>query len=148
MSWDLRLLYFYYKFSTEVSAYIGLSFFFFSVRCLLDHGLTHAIAKNNATLCNFYYDAMKIILGWSCIPLVDIIFMQVRSWLEDLLWEKKSNMDVYRCKGVLNVLNSDQLHTLQVSSNNWMCFCLWLIMGMLRKLHKLTYLCPLLRLQP
>ncbi|CAL9186702.1 unnamed protein product, partial [Musa hybrid cultivar] len=37
----------------------------------------------------------------------------VRSWLEDLLWEKKSNMDVYRCKGVLNVLNSDQLHTLQ-----------------------------------
>ncbi|RWW34288.1 hypothetical protein BHE74_00007572 [Ensete ventricosum] len=42
---------------------------------------------------------------------------RVRSWLEDLLWEKKSNMDVYRCKGVLNVLNSDQLHTLQVSSN-------------------------------
>ncbi|XP_042412740.1 COBW domain-containing protein 1-like [Zingiber officinale] len=37
----------------------------------------------------------------------------VHSWIEDLLWEKKSNMDIYRCKGVLNILNSDQLHTLQ-----------------------------------
>ncbi|WOK94437.1 COBW domain-containing protein 1 isoform X2 [Canna indica] len=36
-----------------------------------------------------------------------------RSWLEDLLWEKKSNMDIYRCKGILSVLDSDQLHTLQ-----------------------------------
>lgn len=38
---------------------------------------------------------------------------KVREWLEDLLWENKSNMDVYRCKGVLYVNNSDQLHTLQ-----------------------------------
>ncbi|XP_072974469.1 uncharacterized protein [Typha angustifolia] len=38
---------------------------------------------------------------------------KVRLWLEDLLWEKKSNMDIYRCKGVLHVHNSDQLHTLQ-----------------------------------
>ncbi|XP_073103722.1 uncharacterized protein [Elaeis guineensis] len=38
---------------------------------------------------------------------------KLRSWLEDLLWEKKSNMDLYRCKGVLNVHGSDQLHTLQ-----------------------------------
>ncbi|KAL0926052.1 hypothetical protein M5K25_004433 [Dendrobium thyrsiflorum] len=37
----------------------------------------------------------------------------VRLWLEDLLWEKKSHMDVYRCKGVLNVHDSNQLHTLQ-----------------------------------
>ncbi|XP_043687038.1 COBW domain-containing protein 1 isoform X3 [Telopea speciosissima] len=36
-----------------------------------------------------------------------------RSWLEEILWEKKYNMDVYRCKGVLSVQNSDQLHTLQ-----------------------------------
>ncbi|XP_043687037.1 COBW domain-containing protein 1 isoform X2 [Telopea speciosissima] len=37
-----------------------------------------------------------------------------RSWLEEILWEKKYNMDVYRCKGVLSVQNSDQLHTLQI----------------------------------
>ncbi|XP_057481664.1 uncharacterized protein LOC130768606 isoform X1 [Actinidia eriantha] len=38
---------------------------------------------------------------------------KVRLWLEEILWDKKYNMDVYRCKGVLSVLNSDQLHTLQ-----------------------------------
>jgi G3E family GTPase len=38
---------------------------------------------------------------------------KVESWLEDLLWEKKSNMDIYRCKGVLHIHNSNQLHTLQ-----------------------------------
>nr|CAD1837923.1 unnamed protein product [Ananas comosus var. bracteatus] len=38
---------------------------------------------------------------------------KVRLWLDDLLWEKSSNMDVYRCKGVLNVHSSNQLHTLQ-----------------------------------
>ncbi|XP_052173565.1 uncharacterized protein LOC127788921 isoform X1 [Diospyros lotus] len=38
---------------------------------------------------------------------------KVRLWLEEILWDKKYNMDVYRCKGILNVLNSDQLHTLQ-----------------------------------
>ncbi|KMZ66853.1 Cobalamin synthesis protein P47K [Zostera marina] len=37
----------------------------------------------------------------------------VRLWLEDILWEKQGDMDVYRCKGILNVLNSDKLHTLQ-----------------------------------
>ncbi|KAL6983367.1 hypothetical protein U1Q18_016753 [Sarracenia purpurea var. burkii] len=39
---------------------------------------------------------------------------KVRLWLEEILWDKKYSMDVYRCKGVLSVLNSDQLHTLQV----------------------------------
>ncbi|KAK8936620.1 hypothetical protein KSP39_PZI012107 [Platanthera zijinensis] len=38
---------------------------------------------------------------------------KVRLWIEDLLWEKKSLMDVYRCKGVLFVKDSDELHTLQ-----------------------------------
>lgn len=38
---------------------------------------------------------------------------KVRLWLEEILWDKKYGMDVYRCKGVLNVQNSDQLHTLQ-----------------------------------
>lgn len=37
----------------------------------------------------------------------------VRLWLENILWEKQGAMDVYRCKGVLNVVNSDKLHTLQ-----------------------------------
>ncbi|KAI3976744.1 hypothetical protein MKX01_008602 [Papaver californicum] len=38
---------------------------------------------------------------------------KVRLWLEEILWEKKYDMDVYRCKGVLDVQNSDQLHTIQ-----------------------------------
>ncbi|CAI8588029.1 unnamed protein product [Vicia faba] len=38
---------------------------------------------------------------------------KTRIWLEEILWEKKHDMDVYRCKGVLSVQNSDQLHTLQ-----------------------------------
>lgn len=38
---------------------------------------------------------------------------KVRLWLEDILWEKKPSMDVYRCKGVLSIHNSDQVHTLQ-----------------------------------
>ncbi|KAG8661657.1 hypothetical protein MANES_01G028800v8 [Manihot esculenta] len=37
----------------------------------------------------------------------------VRLWLEEILWDKKDGMDVYRCKGVLRVQNSDELHTLQ-----------------------------------
>ncbi|KAM1326972.1 hypothetical protein PS2_011051 [Malus domestica] len=38
---------------------------------------------------------------------------KVRLWIEEILWEKKHDMDVYRCKGVLSVYNSNQLHTLQ-----------------------------------
>uniref|UniRef100_A0A803QPV5 CobW C-terminal domain-containing protein n=1 Tax=Cannabis sativa TaxID=3483 RepID=A0A803QPV5_CANSA len=38
---------------------------------------------------------------------------KVRLWIEEILWDKKYGMDVYRCKGVLSVKNSDQLHTLQ-----------------------------------
>ncbi|KAJ9554190.1 hypothetical protein OSB04_018235 [Centaurea solstitialis] len=38
---------------------------------------------------------------------------KVRLWLEELLWDKKYDMDVYRCKGVLSVVNSDELHTVQ-----------------------------------
>ncbi|XP_061985565.1 uncharacterized protein LOC133704670 isoform X2 [Populus nigra] len=38
---------------------------------------------------------------------------KVRLWLEEILWDKKDGMDVYRCKGVLYVRNSDELHTLQ-----------------------------------
>uniref|UniRef100_A0A453B5Z4 CobW C-terminal domain-containing protein n=1 Tax=Aegilops tauschii subsp. strangulata TaxID=200361 RepID=A0A453B5Z4_AEGTS len=42
-----------------------------------------------------------------------VCLTKVESWLEDLLWEKKSNMDIYRCKGILNIHDSNQLHTLQ-----------------------------------
>ncbi|XP_022733758.1 COBW domain-containing protein 1 isoform X2 [Durio zibethinus] len=38
---------------------------------------------------------------------------KVRLWIEEILWDKKYDMDVYRCKGVLSVQNSDNLHTLQ-----------------------------------
>ncbi|GER40571.1 COBW domain-containing protein [Striga asiatica] len=52
---------------------------------------------------------------------------KVKIWIEEILWEKKYGMDVYRCKGVLSISNSDQLYTLQavrevyeiVPSRNW-----------------------------
>uniref|UniRef100_A0A6N2LRS9 CobW C-terminal domain-containing protein n=1 Tax=Salix viminalis TaxID=40686 RepID=A0A6N2LRS9_SALVM len=40
---------------------------------------------------------------------------KVRLWVEEILWDKKDGMDVYRCKGVLHVRNSDELHTLQLA---------------------------------
>ncbi|KAK1292279.1 hypothetical protein QJS10_CPB17g01974 [Acorus calamus] len=43
----------------------------------------------------------------------EVDLSKVRLWLEDLLWESKYNMDIYRCKGVLNVHNSEELHILQ-----------------------------------
>ncbi|XP_010258098.1 PREDICTED: COBW domain-containing protein 1 isoform X2 [Nelumbo nucifera] len=43
----------------------------------------------------------------------DKLQIGVHSWLEDILWEKKHSMDIYRCKGVLSVQNSDELHTIQ-----------------------------------
>ncbi|XP_062188233.1 uncharacterized protein LOC133891521 [Phragmites australis] len=49
-----------------------------------------------------------------CFQEQDPVYLpKVESWLEDLLWEKKSNMDIYRCKGILHIHNSDQVHTLQ-----------------------------------
>ncbi|GKG28381.1 hypothetical protein Tco_0406708, partial [Tanacetum coccineum] len=37
----------------------------------------------------------------------------VHLWLEEILWDKKYDMDVYRCKGVLSIVNYDELHTEQ-----------------------------------
>lgn len=51
---------------------------------------------------------------YGAILMPTLFFQQVHSWLEEILWEKKGGMDVYRCKGVLSIKNSDQLHTLQV----------------------------------
>ncbi|CAI9785281.1 unnamed protein product [Fraxinus pennsylvanica] len=43
----------------------------------------------------------------------EVDFDKVRTWIEEIIWDKKYGMDVYRCKGVLSVVNSDKLHTLQ-----------------------------------
>lgn len=49
-----------------------------------------------------------------CISLPQPVCLdKVRSWIEEILWDKKYGMDVYRCKGVFNIINSDKLHTLQ-----------------------------------
>ncbi|MFQ6654983.1 hypothetical protein Gotur_025728 [Gossypium turneri] len=49
-----------------------------------------------------------------CINQMEAVDLhKVRLWIEEILWDKKYGMDVYRCKGVLRVGNSDQLHTLQ-----------------------------------
>ncbi|MFS7901224.1 putative cobalamin (vitamin B12) biosynthesis CobW-like, cobW-like domain superfamily [Helianthus anomalus] len=37
-------------------------------------------------------------------------FDKVRLWLEEILWDKKYDMGVYHCQGVLSVVNSDELH--------------------------------------
>lgn len=42
-----------------------------------------------------------------------MVIDQVNAWLEELLWERKGNMEVYRCKGVLNILGSDEVHIIQ-----------------------------------
>jgi len=52
-----------------------------------------------STLCIYEQDSVNL--------------AKVESWLEDLLWEKKSIMDIYRCKGILYIHDSDQVHTLQ-----------------------------------
>ncbi|GLJ44768.1 hypothetical protein SUGI_0941600 [Cryptomeria japonica] len=38
---------------------------------------------------------------------------QVKAWLEEILWESKDNIEVYRCKGVLNVVGSEEVHIVQ-----------------------------------
>lgn len=38
---------------------------------------------------------------------------QVNACLGELLWEGKGNMELYRCKGVLNILGSDEVHIIQ-----------------------------------
>ncbi|KAL8052451.1 hypothetical protein ABFX02_05G005100 [Erythranthe guttata] len=49
-----------------------------------------------------------------CISEMKIVDLEkIRMWIEEILWEKKYGMDVYRCKGILSVVNSDQLYTLQ-----------------------------------
>ena len=53
----------------------------------------------------------------------DGLVQKVRLWIEEILWEKKDGMDVYRCKGVLSIHNSNQLHTLQVLFNIKLCDC-------------------------
>ncbi|KAF3786631.1 COBW domain-containing protein 1 [Nymphaea thermarum] len=40
-------------------------------------------------------------------------FLKVRLWMEEILWEKRHEMDIYRCKGILNIHGSERLHTLQ-----------------------------------
>ncbi|KAK8522849.1 hypothetical protein V6N13_115796 [Hibiscus sabdariffa] len=49
-----------------------------------------------------------------CIRQAEGVDLQkVRLWIEEILWDKKYDMDVYRCKGVLSIQNCDHLHTLQ-----------------------------------
>eukprot|EP01018_Ginkgo_biloba_P037288 Gb_00454 [translate_table: standard] len=45
-----------------------------------------------------------------------VILDQINAWLGELLWEGKDNMEVYRCKGVLSVLGSDDVHIIQFVS--------------------------------
>ena len=41
--------------------------------------------------------------------------MQVKEWLEQLLWEQQG-VEILRAKGVLNIHGSDQSHMLQVKN--------------------------------
>ncbi|CAM8947273.1 unnamed protein product [Rhodiola kirilowii] len=71
-----------------------------------------ALLKNNTTLSTRgLHDSGVRTLCLSVPKQVDLD--KVREWIEEILWDKKHNMDVYRCKGVLNVHGSYHLHTLQ-----------------------------------
>ncbi|RYR58459.1 hypothetical protein Ahy_A05g024245 isoform C [Arachis hypogaea] len=63
------------------------------------------------TICIYEKQAIHLDKVYFQFPFM--LFLYTRIWLEEILWEKKYDMDVYRCKGVLSVRNSDQLHTLQ-----------------------------------
>ncbi|XP_022775893.1 uncharacterized protein LOC111317746 [Durio zibethinus] len=53
-------------------------------------------------------------VGTLCINQTQAVDLhKIRLWIKEILWDKKHGMDVYRCKGVLSVQNSDHLHTLQ-----------------------------------
>ena len=63
--------------------------------------------------CGYISSSKRVVLDTNFL----LSFLKVRMWLEEILWDKKYGMDVYRCKGVLSIVNSDQLHTLQVHFN-------------------------------
>ncbi|GJW14659.1 hypothetical protein Tco_0018792 [Tanacetum coccineum] len=41
------------------------------------------------------------------------VFLQVRLLLEEILWDKKYDMDLYRCKDVLSIFNLVEIHSVQ-----------------------------------
>ncbi|KAG8383044.1 hypothetical protein BUALT_Bualt05G0143500 [Buddleja alternifolia] len=97
-----------------------------SVRCQVDlsmilncraYGATHAthleaLLKENKTLST--KDIHDSGIRTLCIcEQKEVVLEKVRMWIEEILWDKKYDMDVYRCKGILSVVNSDQLFTLQ-----------------------------------
>lgn len=63
-------------------------------------------------------------------------------WIEDILWDKKYGMDVYRCKGILSVVDSDQLYTIQVKFLN-LIQRLSLIITIINTFSSSTQLAPL-----
>ncbi|XP_011070951.1 COBW domain-containing protein 1 [Sesamum indicum] len=97
-----------------------------SVRCQVDlskilnrraYDATHAahleaLLKENSTLStSAIHDSGVRTLCICELKKVDID--KVKMWIEEILWDKKYGMDIYRCKGILTVVNSDQLYTLQ-----------------------------------
>ncbi|KAL7148916.1 hypothetical protein ABFS83_05G005200 [Erythranthe nasuta] len=97
-----------------------------SVRCQVDlatilncraYDATHAthledlLRENRNLSTSDIHDSGVRTLCISELKTIDL--EKVRMWIEEILWEKKYGMDVYRCKGILSVANSDQLYTLQ-----------------------------------
>uniref|UniRef100_A0A5B6Z4A2 COBW domain-containing protein 1 n=1 Tax=Davidia involucrata TaxID=16924 RepID=A0A5B6Z4A2_DAVIN len=97
-----------------------------SVRCQVDLSkilncqaydashVTHleALLKENKSLTTRDLHDSSVRTLCICEP-CQVDLDKVRLWLEEILWDKKYSMDVYRCKGVLSISNSDELHTLQ-----------------------------------
>ncbi|KAL8550245.1 hypothetical protein ACS0TY_008897 [Phlomoides rotata] len=102
-----------------------------SVRCQVDlsmildrraYDATHAthlealLRENQNLSTSDIHDSGVRTLCISELKKVDI--EKVRMWIEDILWDKKYGMDVYRCKGILSVVDSDMLYTIQVKFLN------------------------------
>lgn len=97
-----------------------------SIRCQVDlskilncraYNATHAthleaLLKENKNLSTRDLHDSSVRTLCICEP-KKVDFDKVRTWIEEIIWDKKYGMDVYRCKGVLSVVNSDKLHTLQ-----------------------------------
>ncbi|KAH9329573.1 hypothetical protein KI387_001681 [Taxus chinensis] len=112
---------------TEIQNINSLAHIICSVRCQVDLNsildckaydakhvahLESLLAESNSRLISHNHDSkVKTVC---VVEEGSVVLDQVNAWLGELLWESKDKIEVYRCKGVLNVVGSDEVHIVQV----------------------------------
>eukprot|EP00252_Welwitschia_mirabilis_P014688 TRINITY_DN3239_c0_g1_i1.p1 TRINITY_DN3239_c0_g1~~TRINITY_DN3239_c0_g1_i1.p1 ORF type:complete len:372 (-),score=85.64 TRINITY_DN3239_c0_g1_i1:279-1394(-) len=76
----------------------------------LEH-LEMLLPKTGSQPLNSYHDSEVKTL--SIVEEGQVVIEKVNRWIESLIWEGMDHMDIYRCKGVLDVSDSDEVHILQ-----------------------------------